>query len=109
MLVNMKRAIKIGVVLFVASASWLIAQDAEKKVDEAEKAVEGKVELPATPATSERAAEKPVEIKPATADNQVGNIYNDGETTYATSQHARVMSRVSPRSSKSTSMQRRLL
>jgi hypothetical protein len=107
MLVNMKRAIKIGVVLFVASASWLIAQDlnqsglesadkaaqdAEKKVDEAEKAVEGKVEVPATPATpttpatSERAAEKPVEIKPATADNQVGNIYNDGKTTYATSQ-----------------------
>ena len=98
MLVNMKRTIKIGFVMLVASASWLIAQDlnqpaldsadkaaqdAEKKVDEAEKAAEGKVEVPAT---SERAAEKPAGTQPATADNQVGNIYNDGKTTYATSQ-----------------------
>ncbi|HMY10314.1 MAG TPA: hypothetical protein PKC74_01730, partial [Turneriella sp.] len=94
----MKRTIKIGFVMLVASASWLIAQDlnqpaldsadkaaqdAEKKVDEAEKAAEGKVEVPAT---SERAAEKPAGTQPATADNQVGNIYNDGKTTYATSQ-----------------------
>ncbi|MFZ5629389.1 MAG: OmpL47-type beta-barrel domain-containing protein [Spirochaetota bacterium] len=94
----MKRTIKIGFVMLVASASWLIAQDlnqpaldtadkaaqdAEKKVDEAEKAAEGKVEVPAA---SERAAEKPAGTQPATADNQVGNIYNDGKTTYATSQ-----------------------
>lgn len=98
MLLNMKRTIKIGFVMLVASASLLIAQDlnqpaldsadkaaqdAEKKVDEAEKAAEGKVEVPAT---SERAAEKPAGTQPATADNQVGNIYNDGKTTYATSQ-----------------------
>jgi hypothetical protein len=98
MLLNMKRNIKIGFVMLVASASLLIAQDlnqpaldsadkaaqdAEKKVDEAEKAAEGKVEVPAT---SERAAEKPAGTQPATADNQVGNIYNDGKTTYATSQ-----------------------
>lgn len=98
MLLNMKRTIKIGFVMLVASASLLIAQDlnqpaldsadkaaqdAEKKVDEAEKAAEGKVEVPAT---SERAAENPAGTQPATADNQVGNIYNDGKTTYATSQ-----------------------
>jgi hypothetical protein len=98
MLLNMKRNIKIGFVMLVASASLLIAQDlnqpaldsadkaaqdAEKKVDEAEKAAEGTVEVPAT---SERAAEKPAGTQPATADNQVGNIYNDGKTTYATSQ-----------------------
>lgn len=109
MLVNMKRTIKIGFVMLVASASWLIAQDlnqpaldsadkaaqdAEKKVDEAEKAAEGGV---TPPATSERAAEpaattestataQPATAQPATADSQVGNIYNDGKTTYATSQ-----------------------
>lgn len=98
MLVNMKRTMKIAFVLFVASASWLIAQDlnqpalesadkaaqdAEKKVDEAEKAVGGKVEIPAA---TERAADKPAAAQPATADTQVGNIYNDGKTTYATSQ-----------------------
>lgn len=100
---NIKRSIKIGFVVLVASASWLIAQDlnqpeldsadkaaqdAEKKVDEAEKAAEGKVEVPATtdraaqPATTQPAAGQPT----ATADNQVGNIYNDGKNTYATSQ-----------------------
>ncbi|GAB4443884.1 MAG: hypothetical protein OHK0011_26090 [Turneriella sp.] len=98
MLLNMKRITKVGFVMLVASASWLIAQDlnqpglesadkaaqdAEKKVEEAEKATEGKVE---TPAASERAAEKPAATQPATADSQVGYIYNDGKTTYATSQ-----------------------
>ena len=84
----------------IASASLLIAQDlqqpaidsadkaaqdAEKKVDEAEKAADGKVDAPAA---TDRAADKPADTtaKPATADNQVGNIYNDGKNTYATSQ-----------------------
>jgi hypothetical protein len=104
MFMKMKRTIRIGFLMLVASASWLIAQDlnqpalesadkaaqdAERKVDEAEKATEGSVGVPVaptTPAASERSAEKPSEIRPATADNQVGNIYNDGKITYATSQ-----------------------
>lgn len=105
MLLNITRSIKIALVVMIASASWLIAQDlnqpgldsadkaaqdAEKKVDEAEKASDGKIDAPA-PAATDRAAQpaatadKPAD-KPATADNQVGNLYNDGKNTYATSQ-----------------------
>lgn len=103
----MTRSIKIAMVLLIASASWLIAQDlnqpgldsadkaaqdAEKKVDEAEKASEGKAAAPAVgdraadPAAAQPAAAQPAAAQPATADNQVGNIYNDGKNTYATSQ-----------------------
>lgn len=101
MLKKMTRSVMVCLVLFVASASWIVAQDlnqpaldsadkaaqdAEKKVDEAEKAAEGKVDAPAA---SERAAQPAATesaARPATADNQVGNIYNDGKNTYATSQ-----------------------
>ena len=103
MLPNMTRTIKVALVVMIASASWLIAQDlqqpaidsadkaaqdAEKKVDEAEKAADGKVDAPAaTDRAADKPADKPAEAaKPATADNQVGNIYNDGKNTYATSQ-----------------------
>ena len=97
MLLNMTRSIKIAFLVLVASASWLIAQDlnqpgldsadkaaqdAEKKVDEAEKASDGSV---AAPAATDRAAD-PTAAPAATADSQVGNIYNDGKNTYATSQ-----------------------
>jgi hypothetical protein len=111
MLLNMNRTIKIAFAMVVASVSLLIAQDlnqpaldsadraaqeAEKRVDEAEKAAEGNVEVPGTneraagqgstaePASAQPA--QPAEVKPVTADHQVGNIYNDGKTTYATSQ-----------------------
>lgn len=101
MLKKMTRSVMVCLVLFVASASWIVAQDlnqpaldsadkaaqdAEKKVDEAEKAAEGNVDAPAA---SERAAQPTATesaARPATADNQVGNIYNDGKNTYATSQ-----------------------
>lgn len=101
MLKKMTRSVMVCLVLFVASASWIVAQDlnqpaldsadkaaqdAEKKVDEAEKAAEGNVDVPAA---SERAAQPTATesaARPATADNQVGNIYNDGKNTYATSQ-----------------------
>lgn len=101
MLKKMTRSVMVCLVLFVASASWIVAQDlnqpaldsadkaaqdAEKKVDEAEKAAEGNVDAPAA---NERAAQPTATesaARPATADNQVGNIYNDGKNTYATSQ-----------------------
>jgi hypothetical protein len=98
MLLNMTRSIKIALVVMIASASLLIAQDlnqpaldsadkaaqdAEKKVNEAEKASNGKIDAPAA---TDRAAEQPAATTaPATADNQVGNLYNDGKNTYATS------------------------
>ncbi|HRP68879.1 MAG TPA: hypothetical protein PLY93_05050 [Turneriella sp.] len=98
MLLNMTRTIKVVTVLAIASTSWLIAQDlqlpaidaadkaaqdAEKKVNEAERATDGsaapaRVEQGATTATAPNSN--------ATADNQVGHIYNDGKNTYATSQ-----------------------
>lgn len=98
MLLNMKRTTKVALVLAIASASWLVAQDlqqpgldasdkaaqdAEKKVDEAERATEGTT----TPARVENSASADTAThSTATADNQVGRIFNDGKTTYATSQ-----------------------
>ncbi|MBS0617736.1 MAG: hypothetical protein JSR44_06070 [Spirochaetes bacterium] len=94
---------KIAFVVMVASASWLIAQDlnqpgldsadkaaqdAEKKVDEAEKASDGNVQAaPAQPTQpTQPATNTQTTTQPATADNQVGKLYNDGKNTYATSQ-----------------------
>lgn len=103
MSINVKRTLKIGVVVLVASASWLVAQDlnqpgldsadraaqdAEKRVDEAEKAASGQADAPATatPTASERSADTQPNTAATTADSQVGSVYNDGKNTYATSQ-----------------------
>jgi len=106
MLLNMTRTLTVALVVMIASASWLIAQDlnqpgldsadkaaqdAEKKVDEAEKASEGKVDAPAADRAAQpgdKPADQPAAqptAQPATADNQVGTTYNDGKNTYATS------------------------
>lgn len=103
MIMNLTRSMKIAFVVMVASASWLIAQDlnqpgldsadkaaqdAEKKVDEAEKASDGNVQAaPAQPTQpTQPATNTQTTTQPATADNQVGKLYNDGKNTYATSQ-----------------------
>jgi len=100
MIMNLTRSMKIAFVVMIASASWLIAQDlnqpgldsadkaaqdAEKKVDEAEKASDGNVQ--ATPAQPTQPAQPTTNTQTTTtADNQVGKLYNDGKNTYATSQ-----------------------
>lgn len=93
--------LKPGLVLVLASVSWLAAQDlntaaldaadqaaqdAERRVDEAERAVEGASQAPTTSTREVKEQQQPSATAKTTADSQVGHVYFDGKTTYATSQ-----------------------